>query len=208
MVEAIEKKRDPDLPKPKYEPNDDTAQLRREEKLQILQGHIEPKTLDVLKAIGAMKDIEDAVMPIITDDGDADCVFPVLENWVDTEIEVTLDSGCCEHVMDIADAPGYGAYIMESSGSRRRQNFIVGNGQKVPNEGQIMLNLEAGAGDSAKVIRSTFQVAEISRPLMSVGRVCDLGFNCVFTMTDAKVVDSSGAEVVKFVRQGGLYVAT
>ena len=158
-----------------------------------------------LKALGALEEVEDAMLPIVTDDGE-DQVLPVLENWVDTDIEITLDSGCCEHVMDIADAPGYCAFITESAGSRRRHNFIVGNGQKVPNEGQILLNLEAG-GDTAKLLRSTFQVAEVTRPLMSVGRICDQGYQCLFTQTEARVVDSEGKTVVEFQRSGGLYVA-
>ena len=78
-----------------------------------------------------LQEIEDALLPVVVDDGEDEIMMT--ENWVDTEIEVTLDSGCCEHVMDIADAPGYGNFIVDSPGSKRRQHFIVGNGQKVPN---------------------------------------------------------------------------
>ncbi len=61
--------------------------------------------------------------------------------------------------MDLGDAPGYGAFLTQSDGSRRKQNFIVGSGQKVPNEGQLVLNLESDGGENRK-IKSTFQVAE------------------------------------------------
>ena len=56
---------------------------------------------------------------------------PPVEGWVETDIDMVLDSGCCEHVMDAEDAPGYS--VTESPGNRRGQNFVVGNGETVPN---------------------------------------------------------------------------
>ena len=63
------------------------------------------------------------------------------EEWVDKWIELTLDSGCCEHVLDLADAPGYAIVITTPLGSRRGQNVVVGNGQNVQNEGEINLKI-------------------------------------------------------------------
>jgi hypothetical protein len=141
--------------------------------------------------------------PVETDDGDP--VMPVGE-WHDVDIEVTLDSGCCNHVLDAEDAPGY--QVSESAGSRRGQNFIVGNGEKVPNEGQVRLNMEAPMVDGAAMpIQSTFQVAEISRPLMSVSKICDQGYTCVFTKDGAQVLGSDRKPVCEFGRSNGLYVA-
>ena len=68
-----------------------------------------------------------------------------VKDWEDVDIEVTLDSGACRHVMPTEDAPGYD--IQDSPGSRRGQNFIVGNGEKVPNEGQVHLSLQTDTGD-------------------------------------------------------------
>ena len=98
---------------------------------------------------------------------------------IDTDIDITLDSGCVDHIIDLGDAPGYEAYIAESAGSKRKQDYVVGNGAKVPNEGQITLNLEHNQGltDGVNLTKSVFQVAEISRPLMSARRVCDLGMS-------------------------------
>ena len=75
-----------------------------------------------------------------TDDENPECLSM---DWVDTEIEICLDSGCCEHVMDLGDAPGYSMVLTESPGSKRQQQFIVGNGARVPNEGQLLLNMES-----------------------------------------------------------------
>ena len=122
---------------------------------------------------------------------------------MDTDIELTLDSGCCEHVIDVGDIKGYAGFVTESPGSRRGQNFIVGNGDRVSNDGQCVLNLE----QDGLPIQSTFQIAGITRPLMSVGRVCDQGLRCNFDDKQALVVDSNNRTVCRFERRGGLYVA-
>ena len=96
--------------------------------------------------------------------------------------------------------------MIESDGSHRKQNFIVGSGQKVPNEGQLLLNLESDAEGNGK-IKSTLQVAESTRPLMTVSRVCDQGMACTYSDSHALVLDKSGKTVVKFERRGGLYIA-
>ena len=118
-------------------------------------------------------------------------------------IELTLDSGCCEHVLDVADAPGYAHFISESPGSKRGQRFIVGNGERVPNAGQVRLNMEC----AGIPLQSIFQVASVTRPLMSVGRVCDQGLKCIFDQDKALVVGKDGEEICRFERKGGLYVA-
>ena len=144
------------------------------------------------------------VMPI-TMDNDA-AVYPV-EQWRETDIEITLDSGACDHIMDAEDAPGY--VVEPSVGSRRGKCFTVGNGARVPNEGQMRASMEAEAqsGDRPR-IQSTFQVAEISRPLMSVSKICDQGYGCLFTKEGAQVLDQEGKEICKFGRSEGLYVST
>ena len=77
----------------------------------------------------------------------------------------------------------------------------------MPNEGQILLNMETITAKGQTLgIRSTFQVAEMSRPLMRVSKVCDQGHSCVFNKDGAKIVDPSGNEVCSFRRVNGLYV--
>ena len=48
-----------------------------------------------------------------------------LDNFVECDILVTLDSGCCEHVLDLLDAPGYQEVLPPSKGSIRGQKFVV-----------------------------------------------------------------------------------
>ena len=196
-------------PEPRNSATQDTVDaMRRSRRRRMALDSLGVQTVQLLDAIGALDDIvekiESSILPVTTDDDEGDILG--VDSWIDSEIEITLDSGCCEHVMDLGDAPGYGAFLTQSDGSRRKQNFIVGNGQKVPNEGQLVLNLESDGGENRK-IKSTFQVAEVTRPLMSVSRVCDQGLTCNFTDTHALVLDKAGKIVVKFERRGGLYIA-
>ena len=71
--------------------------------------------------------------------------------------------------------------------------------------GQKSLNL---CDDSGNNVKSVFQIAAVTRPLMSVGRICDEGHEVRFNKVRALVTDSNGVEICRFKRQlGGLYVA-
>ena len=98
--------------------------------------------------------------------------------------------------MDLVDAPGYSAFLTEPPGSKRQQAFIVGNGARVPNEGQLLLNMESSTTSGVMKFQSCFQVVEVTRPLMSVSRVRDQVLECRFTETDARVIDKSGKTFV------------
>ena len=122
--------------------------------------------------------------------------------WQDVEFEVALDSGAVVHVCSEFDTPGY--LLQESPGSRVKQNFVMGDGGKTPNLGQKSLNLEDGANN----FQSIFQIAAVTRPLMSVGRICDNDNEVTFSKTKAVVRDKDGQDVCTFQRQpGGLYTA-
>ena len=126
---------------------------------------------------------------------------------METDILLTLDSGCCDHILDMADAPGYAATLHPSDGSKRGQRFIVGNGDRVPNKGQLRLRMKS-KGDDGVLMSSIFQVAEITRPLMSVSKICNQDMVCVFEKTHARVLDQDGNVVARFERDGGLYTCT
>ena len=55
---------------------------------------------------------------------------------------------------------------------------------------------------------SVFQVADLTRPLMSVSQVCDNGYTCVFKKDHALVLSPSGEVASRFERKSGLYVST
>ena len=59
-----------------------------------------------------------------------------------------------------------------------------------------------------QLVRSTFQVADLTRPLMSVSQICAQGHRCIFEKDYAQVVTAEGEVICKFRRDNGLYVAT
>ena len=199
----------------KHEPKrttPDTVAARRAQRLKLARQMIRPEQMRFFEEAGILDMVIDKIEQqamLITDEEQGDVLVGSTAAWVDTDIEITLDSGCVDHIIDLGDAPGYEAYVAESAGSRRKQNYVVGNGARVPNEGQICLNLEHNKGmtEGVNLIKSTFQVAEISRPLMSVSRVCDMGMECRFKKDEALIVNSDGQTVARFARHGGLYIA-
>jgi hypothetical protein len=145
-----------------------------------------------------------AAMPVTVEGNGA--VLPV-GGWTPVDLKVTLDSGACDHILDAEDAPGYA--VQTSLGSKRRQSFVVGNGENVPNEGEVSLSMQSPDGSGSHVpVNTTFQVAEINRPLMSVARICDQGLTCIFTKEGAKVVSPDQKVVGYFPREDNLYVST
>ena len=72
-----------------------------------------------------------------------------------------------------------------------------------------MVKLRMKSADpSGLLMSSVFQVAEITRPLMSVSRICGQDMRCVFEKTHARVDDAQGKTVARFERDGGLYTCT
>ena len=126
--------------------------------------------------------LEEQLMPVELEDE-----LMNISEWQDVYVDVALDSDACRRVMAAEDTPGYA--VQDSPGSRRGQNFIVGNGERVPNEGQISVNFGADLGGGAtNQLWSVFQVADMMHQLMSVWQMFGQGFKCVFIEARALVL--------------------
>ena len=160
-----------------------------------------PLTCGALCAIG----LHCAIAPInVMETVETQAILIANEDWNDLESEVALDSGAVIHVYSLSDCPGY--ELDESPGSKRGQVLRLGDGGTIPNFGQMPLNLCDDQGNDA---RSVFQIAAVTRPLMSVGRICDEGHGVTLNAIMSVVRDSGSAEICRFTRQPGvLYVAT
>jgi len=122
------------------------------------------------------------------------------DEWEDIMMTVTADSGAGNHVCSREDAPGYS--VQPSEGSKRGTGFVGVDGVRIANEGEVELNL---AGPQGK-FKSTFQVAKVTRPLMSIARICDRGHRVVFEKSHASVLNAQGQEICRFARRGNLYM--
>ena len=113
-------------------------------------------------------------------------------------LKVVLDSGAGVHVAAKNHIAGY--KVVESALSRAGASFVAADGGRIHNEGEALLNIETeDAKGRWHKVTSMFQVAEVTRPLWSVGVICDSGLD----------VDKTGYELCYFPRDaGGLYIAT
>ena len=194
-----------------YEPKPNSAgDLRNAHRSAYLEATIGAAQVAVLKELGVYDAVLDALpmaeatCNIMTSE---DPAAVALDDWVETDILLTLDSGCCDHICDLGDAPGYAHVLEPSPGSQRGQRFVVGNGDRVKNQGQVRLRMKS-TDAVGSLMSSTFQIAEITRPLMSVSKICDQDMKCIFEKTHALIVAPNGSTVARFERDGGLYTCT
>ena len=183
--------------------NDSRQTLMRHVDQDILRLTVEEKVKEYLLNLHPKKNEERGIHIFEDAEPSTDVLNFGQEEWVDLEFEVALDTGSIVHICAEEDTPGYP--IQQSDGSRRKQNFVVGDGGTLPNLGKKTLNLDPGCGEQAEV---TFQIAKVTRPLMSGGLICDKGYIITMDKEKAVVRDEQGTEVLRFVRRnGGLYVA-
>ena len=176
-----------------FDGNASSAEILQRIKEAAEEGRVELESDDILKVLSILE-VEHQELDVAEEDEAL---------W--TIIELALDSGAGDHVASACDAPAY--QVMESPGSKIRQHFLAAGGAKLPNQGQMTLAMMFPVEDGETEVESTFQVAEVSRPLFSVSKVCDAGYDVIFNKKCAKIVNSKGVGVGVFQRQGGLYVA-
>jgi hypothetical protein len=117
-------------------------------------------------------------------------------------IRIALDSGAGDHVVGPEDVQGL--TIEESAGSKAGRHFMAANKQRIPNIGQVTVTMKDQGTNG--MFNSVLQIAEVSRPLYSVGRMCDAGAEVTFDAKKA-IVRMNGKELARFQREGGLYIA-
>jgi hypothetical protein len=121
------------------------------------------------------------------------------EGW--HRIEVVLDSGAADSVCPKDMVPHFG--IEDSEASRAGVYYTSANGGKLMNLGQTHVPIALDNG--AKTV-ATFQVAEVSRPLMSVSKVCEMGNRVIFGAAGGVILNLATGAATQFVKKDGIYV--
>ena len=121
------------------------------------------------------------------------------EGWL--RVECVLDSGASESVCPATMAPMWP--IRESAGSRVGLHYTSASGGRLPNQGEqhLPIALENGVCSSA-----IFQVADVSRPLIGVGRVCEMGNRVIFGASGGVIHNIQTGRETRFERKDGVYV--
>jgi hypothetical protein len=122
-------------------------------------------------------------------------------------MEVVLDSGAGAHVANRRHVPGY--QVVPSALSKLGAAFVAADGGKIENQGEALLNLvTSDASGNGHAVKADFQIADVTRPLWSVGLICDSGLDVRFRAESASILNKEGVEICHFERKHGLYIAT
>ena len=121
------------------------------------------------------------------------------EAW--EEVCAVMDSGAVDFVAPPSIASELP--VLESLGSRSGQKYFTADGTRIPNQGQKKFTSFTEEG---RPVETTYQIAEVSRPLQSVGRICDNNKAVVFGASGGYILDLATNEKVAFCREQGVYM--
>ena len=124
-----------------------------------------------------------------------------LKNNGYTCVESLMDTGAVMHVMPKAVASH--VPIRESSGSKAGQQFSTASGEQLPNLGERKIR---GLTEDCESVELMYQVADITKQLNSVGKICDTDKMVTFTKLGGYIQDVNTGRRVNFKREDGLYV--
>ena len=180
----------------RIEDNDEDEQVEEFEIIDDIMEHgidyeIIEDDLEVMDWISVVEHMYDDLMPVDTPKEGI-------------EVTVAIDSGAVDHVADDGDMPGI--EVVPSAASIAGKHFMGANGKTIINKGQAAVRMKAP--DTGAMINSVFQVAQVSRPLYSVSKICDSGCEVTFNNKEGRVLTKSGKLIATFPRRGGLYVNT
>ena len=104
-------------------------------------------------------------------------------------VRVTADSEAVDHVNPRSTGEKFGTRDTEDS--KRGMHCIAANGTKTMNQGEKTIS---GITEGNVPQNMTWQVAEVKKPLASIGRTCDAGNTAVFTKEGGCIVGRRMAE--------------
>ena len=117
-----------------------------------------------------------------------------------TRVKVIMDSGAAESVCPRSMAPQF--RVQDSLASRSGVFYTSANGGKIMNLGEQ--HIPVALSNGARTI-CAFQVAEVSRPLMSVSKLCEMGNRVLFGANGGVIMNLRSGEMTPFAKEEGVY---
>ena len=118
-----------------------------------------------------------------------------------TKIRAIPDSGAVESVAPASMVPA--DRVHSSPGSERGQMYTTANGGEIPNEGQQYLPSVCGNGVCSE---QKWQLSAVTRPLQSVGELCDAGNRVIFGRSGGIIQNIVSGEETYISRENGTYL--
>ena len=114
---------------------------------------------------------------------------------------MTVDSGACETVMPRDMCQGIA--IFQSQQQREGAEYEVANGETIPNLGERRcLLMTLGSAVAKKIV---FQIADVHKPLLSISRCADMGYQCHLEQSGGYLEDTVTGERIPLSRKDNLY---
>jgi hypothetical protein len=107
------------------------------------------------------------------------------------QIDITMDSGAGASVANPKNFPG--CIVTDSPGSLAGQHFVGPAGDKICNEGQFVVPLRLNDG---RITQSTYQAAQVRKPLMAVSSVNDKGNLVVFDGNGSFIIPGTQKDLI------------
>ena len=114
---------------------------------------------------------------------------------------LTIDSGAVESVAPPSFAPAYG--VRSSAGSRAGTRYRGAGGNSIPNLGEKKIGVTTEEGQKAAM---TFQIAQVTKPLVAVSKVCDKDNVVCFTRDGGMIKNTITGKSIPIQRVGGTHV--
>ena len=118
-----------------------------------------------------------------------------------TAVTSIMDSGAIHSVA--SPSVGKGTPVQESHGSINGLQYHTADGTRIPNLGQKTLEVVTEGGQR---MNQTFQMAEVTRPLSSVGEIADKGNAIVFGRRGGFIHNLATGHRLSFSREQGVYL--
>ena len=132
-----------------------------------------------------------------------DALAPCAEKMSEwTKLSLAVDSGACESVIDAAEqVPGY--EVQETRASKSGLVYASATGEEIANLGEVFLPMMTKENTKRSM---KMQVAEVSRPLASVKRICEAGHVVVFDEDGSFIFNKMTGEINQLREESGNYM--
>ena len=118
------------------------------------------------------------------------------------EIEVTVDSGACDSVMPTSHCMHIP--IHPNGNSISGLEYEVANSMTLLNVGESRVKVRTENSETER--QMVFQCADVHKPLLSVTKCADQGYECMLNREGGYLEDTVTGEMIPLHRKGDLYV--
>ena len=121
------------------------------------------------------------------------------KRWV--KVDSVMDSGASAPVAPSTMCPN--VKVEDSAGSLRGQTYTSASKHKLLNKGQQSIHACTEEGYFMDVM---FQIADVTKPLVSVSALCERGNRVIFGRSGGVVQNLKTGQEIPFYRKNGIYI--